>query len=91
MTVDRRTVLKASAWSVPIVAVAVATPLAAASTASVYPLKCIRIQGNHGHGGNPGNESWWLGIYSDGSHTEAMSNSEAMSHKIWGTLCRDTK
>ncbi|MCS3843442.1 hypothetical protein [Microbacterium sp. AK031] len=31
--IARRTVLKASAWSVPVVAAAVATPLAAASTA----------------------------------------------------------
>ncbi|GAA2222064.1 hypothetical protein N1031_02325 [Herbiconiux moechotypicola] len=34
--ISRRTLLKAGAWSVPVVALAVATPAAAASTASVY-------------------------------------------------------
>lgn len=91
MTVERRTVLKGAAWAVPVVAVAVSTPLSAASTVSVIPAKCIRITPNHGHGGDPGNKDWWQGVYSDGSTTKPMSNGEAMSSKEWGELCRAAK
>lgn len=37
-TLPRRTLLKASAWSIPVIAAAVATPLAAASTTEGYSL-----------------------------------------------------
>lgn len=87
---ERRTVLKSAAWSLPVIAAAVAVPLAAASQ-SVIPVKCIRIADNHGHGGTPGNKGWWQGVYSDGSVTDPMSNGEAMSDKTWGPLCRASK
>lgn len=48
--VDRRTALKAAAWSLPVVAVAVATPLAAASVARtecvVVPVGGFQVVGN---------------------------------------------
>lgn len=90
-TIDRRTLLKASAWSVPVIAVAVATPLASASEVNPLPVKCVRVKENHGHGGDPGSKDWWVGIYSDGTQTTPMSNGEAMSHTVWGPLCRDVK
>jgi len=39
--IGRRTLLKASAWGVPVIAAAVATPLAAASTPTDYELRVI--------------------------------------------------
>lgn len=90
--IPRRTFVWGAAWSIPVIAAAVAVPQAAASTvADVFPAKCIRVTENHGHGGNPGNKDWWQGIYTDGTTTELMSNGEAMSHKVWGPLCRDAK
>ena len=44
----RRTVLKSAAWSVPVIAVAVSVPLAAASTApepADRPISCTLING----------------------------------------------
>lgn len=91
--VGRRTVIKSAAWSLPVIAVAVAAPLAAASVTPEpkVPVKCIRIKPNHGHGGKPGNKDWWEGVYSDGSHTKPMSNGEAMSDPVWGPICRAVK
>lgn len=40
---DRRTVMKTAAWSVPVIAVAVATPMSAASTAPVDPASCVAL------------------------------------------------
>lgn len=87
---ERRTVIKSAAWAIPVIAAAVAVPLATASQATI-PVKCVRITNNHGHGGKPGNKDWWQGVYSDGTTTAPMSNGEAMSHKTWGPLCRTSK
>lgn len=92
----RRNIVKAAAWSVPVIAVAVSTPLAAASEPypthpPKTPAKCIRVVPNHGHGGAPGNKDWWQGVYSDGSTTAPMSNGQAMSDPVWGPLCRAEK
>lgn len=94
--ITRRAVVHSAAWSVPVIAAAIATPLAAASGPTETepprtPAKCIRIKPNHGHGGNPGNKEWWQGVYSDGSTTEPMSNGQAMSDPVWGPLCRAEK
>lgn len=45
---DRRQVLKGAAWSVPVIAVAVATPQAAASTVPDEPIICGGTTGNNG-------------------------------------------
>lgn len=83
---NRRTLFKAGAWYVPVIAAAVATPLAAAS--GPMPVACVRVTPNHGHGGTPGNKGWWQGVYSDGTTTELMDNGTAMRDKTWGPLCR---
>lgn len=89
--INRRTVLKGAAWSVPVVALTMATPLAAASEPYDPPVKCIRVTPNHGQGGQPGNKDWWQGFYASGKKTPLMSNGEAMSHPVWGPYCRDGK
>lgn len=79
----RRTVIRA-AWSVPVIAAAVAVPQAAASTAPdenpAVPAACIRLTKHE-----------WQGVFSDGTTTHVMSNGEAMSHPVWGDLCRAVK
>lgn len=82
---DRRTFVKGAAWSVPIVAVAAAVPLAAASTDPVYPISCVYLE-NHGHGGNTGND-WWLVTYSDKS-TKTLDNGTVMSNDSLKKLCK---
>lgn len=77
MSIDRRTVLKAGAWSVPVIAVAIATPLASASVAPKTPVKCERTDSK-----NP----WWNVYYSDGS-VEVLHNGDVMSDKTLQALC----
>lgn len=74
----RRQALSA-AWSLPVIAAAVAAPAVSASIPPApEPLDCRRIPGK----GQP----QWLGIYTDGS-TVTMTNGDAMSG-IFGPICR---
>lgn len=82
---DRRTVLKGAAWSVPVIAAVAATPLAAASAQQIYPISCVYLD-NHGHGGNTGN-SWWFVTYSDGSE-RTLDNGTVMRDKRLKELCK---
>lgn len=84
----RRAFLTASAWAVPVIAVAVAAPAAAASmdtTEPAFPISCEK-KPNHGHGGDTGNQ-WWIVTYSDGS-TIPMDNGTVMSNKTLKGLCK---
>lgn len=74
---NRRTALS-TAWSIPVIAIAVAAPAASASTPPREPFECYRIPSK----GQP----QWLGVYSDGS-TVNMDNGTAMSGEF-GLLCR---
>lgn len=79
MTTTRRQTIAAAAWTLPVIAAAVAAPASAASIPVVVgPLECRRLPGK----GKP----LWLGIYSDGT-TINMPNGEAMSGEF-GMLCR---
>lgn len=81
MEITRRAALKASAWSVPIIAVAVATPLAAASVPiERLPLTCTPLN-------NKGQPHYQV-AYSDGS-TEILDNGTVNSDKVLQALCRD--
>lgn len=73
---NRRTALHA-AWSLPVIAAAVAAPAVSASPA-IEPLDCRRIPGK----GQP----QWIGIYADGS-TINLTNDAAMSGEF-GMICR---
>ena len=77
-TTTRRTALKASAWSIPVIALAVAAPAAAASTVAPTPVSCTRVEGKGAR--------HWVGVYSDGQ-TVTMSNGDAQS-SVFGPLCR---
>lgn len=74
---NRRTALSA-AWSLPVIAAAVAAPAVSASLPLPEPLDCRRIPGK----GQP----QWLGIYTDGS-TVNLTNDAAMSGEF-GMICR---
>lgn len=81
----RRAFVKTAAWSVPLVAIAVAVPLAAASTtAPKYAVRCDYL-GNHGHGGDVGND-WWLVTFSDGS-SETLDNGTVMRNDALKSIC----
>ncbi|NKG22242.1 hypothetical protein [Paeniglutamicibacter terrestris] len=75
---NRRTALKASVWSVPVIALAVAAPAAAASTVAPTPISCTPVEGQGAR--------HWVGVYSDGQ-TVTMKHSDAMS-SVFGSLCR---
>lgn len=74
----RRTVLKAAAWSVPVIAVSVAVPLAAASTVR-KPVHCERLTVK----GQP----WWLVVFDDGT-TETLHNGDVMRDRELKGLCK---
>lgn len=79
--VSRRKVMLGAAWSVPVIAAAIAVPQAAASVPSAAtPAACIRLTKHQ-----------WQGVFSDGTTTEIMDNGTAMSSPVWGDLCRDAK
>lgn len=77
---SRRSVVKGAAWSLPVIAIAVAAPAASASEAPVEPVACHKIK----HAGNGGHV--WVGTYSDGTSV-TMTNGEAMSGEF-GPICR---
>lgn len=80
---NRRTALVSAAWSVPVIALAVAAPAAAASTVAPtpFPASCHEVDTD------PETMTrYWIGIYSDGSTVE-MKHSYAMS-SVFGPLCR---
>lgn len=85
---NRRNTLKAAAWSVPVIAAAIAAPAAAASIPpqNVYPTGCVKIP-NHGHGGNTGQLQRWIVTYSDNT-TKNLSNSEVNSDKFLKSICK---
>jgi hypothetical protein len=60
--VARRTILKASAWSVPVIAAAVATPLAAASVASDLRLEALAFGDSVGAQSPDGLRQWILNV-----------------------------
>lgn len=77
----RRNILNSAAWSLPVIAAAVAAPAASASSpADVLPAACHKIR----HGGPGGHQ--WVGTYSDGTSV-TMANGEAMSGPF-AQLCR---
>ena len=75
---NRRQILTSAAWSIPVIALAVAAPAAAASTVAPTPISCTRVEGKGAR--------HWVGVYSDGQ-TVTMSNGDAMS-SVFGPLCR---
>lgn len=85
--ISRRKIIKSAAWSLPVIAAAVATPLAAASQVPTqkYPVSC-KYLGNHGHGGDTSND-WWFITYSDGS-TETLDNGTVMRNKALKEICK---
>ncbi len=87
MTHTRRTVIKSAAWSLPVIAAAIAVPLAAASTVPTprKPLLCTK-EPNHGHGGGKGN-AWWRVIYDDGT-AEILDNGTVMSTRELKEVCK---
>lgn len=82
---SRRTIIRAAAWSLPVIAAAVAVPTATSSARPRTPLRCERAA-NHGHGGSSGN-AWWTVIYSDGT-TALRSQGVVMSDPALRTLCK---
>lgn len=80
---DRRQVLKASVWSVPVIAASIAVPGAAASVERV-PVGCEYLQ-NNGHGGVKGGD-WWQVTYNDGS-SQILDNGTVQSDKALKALC----
>lgn len=76
---DRRTFVKAAAWSAPVIAAAVALPHAAASAAPRRPIHCTRLTKK----GQP----WWQITYDDGT-TETLHNGDAMRRKDLKELCK---
>jgi len=83
MNESRRTILTAAAWSLPVIAAAVAAPASTASAPQVpQPMSCHKIK----HAGPNGHQ--WAGTWTDGT-VVTMTNSDAMSGPF-GQLCRTT-
>ena len=85
MTIGRWTIIKSAAWSLPVVAAAVAVPQAAASAPPRKPVACERTP-NHGHGGGQGN-TWWTVYYDDGT-AQVLDQGTVMSDKQLKEACR---
>lgn len=77
---SRRTIVNSAAWSLPVIAAAVAAPAASASAPIKEAVACHKIR----HAGQGGHQ--WVGTYSDGS-TVTITNGDAMSGEF-GPLCR---
>lgn len=80
----RRSVVLGAAWSVPVIAAAIATPLAAASLPPRIPIACVYLQ-NHGHDGDKKN-NWWQVMYNDGT-TRILDNGTVQSDRELKALC----
>lgn len=79
--ISRRLVLKSAAWSIPVIAVAVATPLASASVPPErVPLTCTPLN-------EKGQPHYFL-TFSDGS-SETLNQGEVNSNKEYQAMCRD--
>lgn len=76
---ERRTFVKGAAWSVPVIAAAVAVPLAAASTVPRIPISCVLLNGT----GSP----YYQVAYNDGT-TENLHRSEIVHNKTLKALCK---
>lgn len=77
---DRRTLLKGAAWSVPVIAAAVAVPLAAASVPTErIPVGCVLLNGT----GSP----FYQVTYSDGT-SETLHRSKVAKDKELKALCK---
>jgi len=85
--ISRRAIVKGAAWSLPVIAAAVAIPQATASTVPVqkYPVSCEYL-GNHGHGGDSGNE--WCFVLNDAGTTETLDNGTVMRNKDLKQICK---
>lgn len=84
--IERRTVIKGAAWSMPVIAAAVAVPASSASTSTAaMPQTCTKLP-NHGHGGDVGN-SWWQVTYSDDTE-RLLDNGTVMRDRELRELCR---
>lgn len=79
---ERRTVIKSLAWSVPVIAVAVATPLAAASTVVETPSPRIPVSCE------PAGKNLWTVGYNDGTR-ETLHQGQVSRDKTLQALCRD--
>lgn len=81
MNLTRRTVVKSAAWSIPVIAIAVATPLA---SASVPPEKvcisCVPLN-------DKGQPHYFL-TFSDQS-TATLNQGEVNRNKEYQAMCRD--
>lgn len=76
---DRRTLLKGAAWAVPVLAVSVATPIAAASMTPSIPVSCVLLNST----GSP----FYRVTYNDGT-SETLHRSEVAKNKELKTLCK---
>lgn len=74
---DRRQFVRGAAWSVPVIAVAVAIPFAAASTAPRTPVACT-----------PLDKTWWQVAYNDGT-TDTVHQGDVNRDKELQALCRN--
>lgn len=74
---SRRQILKASAWAVPVIAVAIAAPAAAASTFDPIAVSCTPLTTK----GQP----MWAVTYSDGQY-KTITNDQAM--RLHHKLCK---
>ena len=75
---ERRTVIKGAAWSVPVIAAAVAAPLAAASTPPRRAIACTLLNGT----GHP----FYDVLYSDQKH-ETLSRDAVAQDKDLLCMC----
>jgi hypothetical protein len=82
----RRTVIKSAAWSLPVIAAAVAVPLASASAPQERQVLSCTLEPNHGHGGGTGN-AWWRVIYDNGQ-AAILDNGAVMSDRKLREACR---
>lgn len=89
---ERRTVIKGAAWTIPVIAAATAIPTAAASSQLTppKPIACSK-QPNHGHGGGTGN-GWWQVTYWDEAagktYVGMVDNGTVMSTPELRELCK---
>lgn len=76
---ERRTLLKGAAWSVPVIAAAVTVPLAAASMTPRIPVGCVLLNGT----GSP----FYQVTYNDGT-SETLHRSKVAKNKELKALCK---